>query len=1608
MEIELDSYDIDRTLNLTLTKALVDPWQYNRTTTTSPNPQESINKPSEEGPMVMLTAAVEERFVNSLISRAGEPDYVPLTTNLGLKYKRRMLYFPMDFGELTLDGLVDTGALSSAIPEADLRKIRLLAPQSIIKEGPAPNFQIMVANGQLETPKSTVELKFEVGDIDFHEIFIVMEKLTSPLIGLSFLQRNNTILDMRQGVLNFPFFSMQLKTADHKYTNVMEPICTREDITIPPNDRHMVSMCSQMYEDTTVTGILQPSNDLAEDGDITFCAALVTLTQGQASIHVNNFTDQPYTLKRGSHIANFSVLTPEQLKYVKPIDPVTTWHLLQDNPENAVYYASSLIKSPKTEDNSENYWFPTPEQPGDPQTHTPIQQRILKELRNLQELEKLNPQDDLESRKQFLANFDWADSTLNPTEIAQIEELLVEFHDIFARHRFDIGMNEDFKVKLTPKDDSPAYSQSLPTPINLKEDILVELALLHRYGIITTLPFSKYASPIFAQKKPNGKLRLLVDLRKINNLISDDYINNNHPVSTLTDAAQHMAGKRLFCKLDCSQAYHCLQMADQRSIEMLAFNFASRTFAYRRLAQGLSRALSAFSSFMREYLDKVIKADQCAQYVDDIGIAANNATQLINNLRATFECIRTAGLKLTMHKCHFGAKEIDFLGRTITPEGVRPQRPRVQNFLEKTKFPKSKKALQRYLGFLNYYRNYIPRLSEKLTPFFKLLKNDAKVMVTPDLLEQFTEINKALDRCCELALKQPLPNKQIALMTDASFSAAGYAVLIEDDPMEKYSSTRKAFAPVAYGSKTFSPAQLKMSIYAKEFLAIFFAFKEFGHIFWGTPQPVIILTDNKSVTRFFQTKIIPPTLWNACDYVIQFNFTIAHIPGKNNTAADYLSRLEICPKEKLILRIREDISTTPIELNVQSAGVTEEDQIFYTDDNEETEEQIWQRKKDARSNPTNQLPDITLGKLSAHTTVFSHQTTLQRLSNPTTMAIEQQNDVVLHQLRLKLQKEEYSETILQQDSRYRHYCSQIDRLSVQDDVVLRDYYDETGSVQYRQALLPKHLVSELLQSLHGTAHKHPGISKMLYDIRQKYYYPGIAKIVKKWVQGCETCIKDKRIKNPSITPELLNLPEWDLGPEDALQIDLLPNLPPSGGYENVITALDVFSRYLFAYPVADASASTTAKVLIDIMTRHAYLPTTLITDKGTAFTSRLVDEVTKILGIQIKCATTKHPQTIGKLERTHASLKGNLKMASGEYRRQWHKYLPLAVLNYNTTYHSSLGCEPSRIFHGRVPYNILDHRLGLNPNPKILPSTDFAEELQRRTQILIDRTKKNIMQSYLKYKEYYDRKAKAAPLHQGDYCFILQPLADNQGSKIPFREFRWIGPYVIEKVLPNENYIVRKLSSNKTQILHRIRLRKYVPNTELCDVRPEGNLQADDEIIIPQDDLYIISWETEFAEFPPHPDTGDTPDDFPTNSDQPDAINTDLDLRSTRRDADSNDNAATPREHQNSDIDSRSTGPNKDTDSAVTEQPAENSPDMDLRSNRPQSTTDPEIEEMPFKSPSEMPNSDFSNSSGRDTSVPDLLEREHDEKVVENESPRGGKYNLRPNPTPNFTDEYRY
>ena len=306
-----------------------------------------------------------------------------------------------------------------------------------------------------------------------------------------------------------------------------------------------------------------------------------------------------------------------------------------------------------------------------------------------------------------------------------------------------------------------------------------------------------------------------------------------------------------------------------------------------------------------------------------------------------------------------------------------------------------------------------------------------------------------------------------------------------------------------------------------------------------------------------------------------------------------------------------------------------------------------------------------------------------------------------------------------------------------------------------------------------------------------------------------------------------------------MQIDLVPGLPPSGGYENIVKAMDVFSRYLFVYPTSNQDATTIAKVIINIMTKHAYVPTTLISDKCTAFTSHVIKEVAGVLGITLKHATTKHAQTIGLLERSHVSIKQSLKIETGERRSLWHKYISIAVLNYNTSYHSSIGCEPSKVFHGRIPYNILDLKLGIRPQKIPAPDSEIAQDVLEQAETVFQDVRRNAMQAYIKYKAYYNKKANATKLKQSDYVYILQPKADHQGSKVPFTDFRWIGPYIVEKVLPNNNYVVRKIGTNKTQILHRMRLRHFTPRQPIpyIPVTPR-EWQPDPEVIIKRDDLY--------------------------------------------------------------------------------------------------------------------------------------------------------------------------
>ena len=153
-------------------------------------------------PLTIATPLIEEGLVRD---EQTSEIYLPLMSTVVLKRKQEMLYVPLDFeNNLTVDALVDSGAFVSAIAQDDLETIKQKAPNNILKIDDPPNFRIQVANGQLEKPLSTATLKFEIGDNCFAEHFVVMKKLTGPIIGLHFMRNNSVVIDTTHGLIHFP------------------------------------------------------------------------------------------------------------------------------------------------------------------------------------------------------------------------------------------------------------------------------------------------------------------------------------------------------------------------------------------------------------------------------------------------------------------------------------------------------------------------------------------------------------------------------------------------------------------------------------------------------------------------------------------------------------------------------------------------------------------------------------------------------------------------------------------------------------------------------------------------------------------------------------------------------------------------------------------------------------------------------------------------------------------------------------------------------------------------------------------------------------------------------------------------------------------------------------------------------------------------------------------------------------------------------------------------------------------------------------------------------------------------------------------------------------
>ena len=229
---------------------------------------------SNISPPPITISQIEERLVRD---DSTNELYMPLSSTNVVKRKKEKLYVPLDFENgLTIDALVDSGAYVSAIAQKELDRIKQQSPSNILKIDDPPNFQIQVANGQLEKPTVTTTNKIDIGDHIFAEHFVVMKNLTGLNIGLHFKRHNSVVIDTTHGLIHFSHLTMQVKGALNETNTKPQAVLIHDNITIPQMKTKTITAFVDHVSEWKTTGTVTPVEKFTETANLLISHSMST------------------------------------------------------------------------------------------------------------------------------------------------------------------------------------------------------------------------------------------------------------------------------------------------------------------------------------------------------------------------------------------------------------------------------------------------------------------------------------------------------------------------------------------------------------------------------------------------------------------------------------------------------------------------------------------------------------------------------------------------------------------------------------------------------------------------------------------------------------------------------------------------------------------------------------------------------------------------------------------------------------------------------------------------------------------------------------------------------------------------------------------------------------------------------------------------------------------------------------------------------------------------------------------------------------------------------------------------------------------------------------
>jgi len=824
----------------------------------------------------------------------------------------------------------------------------------------------------------------------------------------------------------------------------------------------------------------------------------------------------------------------------------------------------------------------------------------------------------------------------------------------------------------------------------------------------------------------NGdEYRWCLDTRQLNVAT----IRDRTPVPRITDTLDILSRGKLFTKLDLRAAFNQVLMSSE-DIPKTAFLTPWGLYECVVMPFGLTNAPATFLRLVNSVLSDLLDI-VCVAYFDDIIVFSSNPDEHEAHVRLVLDRLRSATLFVKAEKCRFSVTSTTFIGYTISATGITTDPSKVSDVVD-FPIPDSPKSLERFLGLVGTYRRFIPRFATYTRPLYQLLKSPpSPFSLSPSARECVSYLLKSIISAPVLRHFDP------TLPTTVESDSSGFAiaaVFVQQHPDGQH--------PVAYFARQMTPTEQRYGAYDGELLAVVESVRHWSSWLEGCEDPFTILSDHQALQYFRTTADLKPRHIRWSLDLNAFPHQIKYRPGRLNLQADCLSRNPLW------------VPTQPSE----PIRLINPDVPFLS----------------ATSTNLPPIPEHLIDPNSCPPPTTT--TTLPQPPNANALIpIPLANDAT---------------TTLPDPDTFTDLLSAISS-SVHTDASiptpLQPPFSRPSSshtptpLLYRNKIyVPRPLRSTVLALCHDSPSAgHKGRESTLKFVRRSYDWPTSSADVRKYVSTCDTCQKVRSHHHNTSAP-LQPLPP-STRPWSSITWDHIVPLPLSNGYDAILVIVDRFTKLSHFIP---ANSTDTAPDLARQFVNHVYrlhgLPDSIISDRGTTFSSQWWRSICNILKIDTRLSTAFHPRTDGQTERTNQSVEHFLRCFVDYQQTDWADWLPLAEFSYNSSSHSSVSSSPFFASQGFEPRSIADSASGLSTADTTV--TDHASSLKAAH----DATQVSLASAA-------ERMATDGPIRTFSPGDMVLLDATNISTTRPAKKFddRYIGPFEVLQRTGPVNYKLR-------------------------------------------------------------------------------------------------------------------------------------------------------------------------------------------------------------------------